>query len=120
MQELKLNVNNRAKIRQVLKFGTLEKFTHVTFDKYLKRIAKENIKNFVLMPKYDGIGMRIYYDAKGTYTCLTRYDQEYGLDITFKCKNIKLPKLTSAAVRGELITLVEHEGYASKRNYVSS
>lgn len=36
------------------------------------------------MPKYDGIGMRIYYGE----LCLTRHDSEYGIDITFKCKKI--------------------------------
>jgi len=53
--------------------------------------------------------------------CLTRHDKIHGLDITFKCKNIlekyNIPK--NSILRGELITRVDHEGYKTKRNYIS-
>lgn len=72
------------------------------------------------MPKYDGIGMRVYYDADGNFTALTRYDKNYGLDISFKIYDGMIPKLKSCALRGEIMTLVEHEGYRDRRTYASS
>lgn len=62
--------------------------------------------------------MRIYYGE----IFLTRYDKIYGLDITFKTKHLfsrfNIPK--NCILRGELITLIEHDGYATKRHYVSA
>ena len=61
--------------------------------------------------------MRVYYGQ----ICLTRYDKDYGLDISYKCQNLlskyKIPK--NCVLRGELMTFREHDGFSSKRNYVS-
>lgn len=62
--------------------------------------------------------MRVYYGEM----FLTRYDKIYGLDISYKIKHLfskfNIPK--NSILRGELITLKEHDGYATKRHYVSA
>lgn len=37
-----------------------------------------------MTPKYDGIGLRIYNGS----LFVTRYDKDYGLDISPICKNL--------------------------------
>ena len=75
-------------------------------------------KTYILTPKFDGCSLRI---VKGK-TCITRHDFEYGIDITNKCTNLfkdyNIPK--NSIIRGELITLIDHENYVNKRSYVSS
>jgi len=64
--------------------------------------------------------MRVYYDAHGDFTALTRYDKNYGLDISFKIYPGMIPALKSCAVRGEIMTLKDHEDYKDRRSYASS
>lgn len=61
--------------------------------------------------------MRVYFGE----LCLTRYDKEYGLDISYKCKNLlkkyNIPK--DCILRGELMTFKKHDDFSTNRNYVS-
>lgn len=80
------------------------------------------IREFCILPKYDGIALRIYFGR----LFVTRFDQVYGLDITPKCQEWfgRLLKrdiscLENVILRGEIITLVDHEGYKTKQSYAS-
>lgn len=96
----------------------------------MKKLEADGFNNKVyIMPKYDGIGMRVYRYSDNKIVCLTRFDQQYGLDITSKVTPellMYLPKFNEEnsgcveCFRGELITLLDHAGFTSKRTYVSS
>lgn len=77
-KEQPLNNSERKRVKQPLAFGTLDKFTSENIDKYIRRMKKLEVDGFndkvYIMPKYDGIGMRVYRYSTDKIVCLTRFD----------------------------------------------
>lgn len=86
-EKLIMTNDYRTQITHPMVCGSLEKINQKTITKFVKRVQKEKLDDFVLTYKYDGISLRIYIYAK-SIRCITRGDVNFGTDITDKCDDI--------------------------------